>query len=145
MRIRAVDGTIAPPGAFLPAAERFGLMPQLDRRVVEKALELLLRGPDVSLFVTLSGGSFSDEALLDRIGVAVTDFGIGPGRLTFEITETTAVSDLLRVQRGIRRIRQLGCCVAIDDFGTGFSSFGYLRALPVAPLVSLLRHGSCSM
>ncbi len=104
-------------------------MPQLDRRVVEKARKRLLRRPDVNL----SGGSFADEGLLFWIGAAVTDFGIGPGRLTFEITETTAVSDLLRVQRGIWRLRQLGCGFAIDDFGTGFSSFGYLRALPVAP------------
>ncbi|MBZ0114185.1 MAG: bifunctional diguanylate cyclase/phosphodiesterase [Thermoanaerobaculia bacterium] len=131
VRITSPDGVLVPPGDFLPAAERFGLMPQVDRRVVEKSLELLARRPDVNLFVNLAGGSLTDESLLDWLSTAIAVCELAPGRLTFEITETTALSDLGRVQRAIRKLKQLGCCFAIDDFGTGFASFGYLRSLPV--------------
>jgi diguanylate cyclase (GGDEF)-like protein/PAS domain S-box-containing protein len=131
VRITSPDGALVPPGDFLPAAERFGLMPQVDRRVVEKSLELLARRPDVNLFVNLAGGSLTDESLLDWLCTAIAARALAPGRLTFEITETTALSDLARVQRAIRQLKQLGCCFAIDDFGTGFASFGYLRSLPV--------------
>jgi diguanylate cyclase (GGDEF)-like protein/PAS domain S-box-containing protein len=131
VRLLAKDGEIVLPGAFLSAATRFGLMPRIDQQVVEKSLEVLQRRPDVNLFVNLSGESLTDEAFLAWIETAIAGCGLAPGRLTFEITETTAVSDLLRVKRGIRSLRGLGCGFAIDDFGTGFSSFGYLRALPV--------------
>ncbi len=131
VRMQEEDGAIVPPGVFLPAAERFGLMPQLDRRVVEKSFELLARRPDVNLFVNLAAASLTDEALLGWIETRVAGLGLAPGRVTFEITETTAVSDLVHVQRWIRRLKELGCGFAIDDFGTGFSSFGYLRSLPV--------------
>ncbi len=131
VRLLTEDGEIVLPGAFLSAAERFSLMPKLDQQVVEKSLEVLLRRPDVNLFVNLSGESFTNEAFLAWIETTIAGYGLAPGRLTFEITETTAVSDLLRVKRGIQCLRRLGCAFAIDDFGTGFSSFGYLRALPV--------------
>ncbi len=131
--VRLIDeaGTIVAPGAFLPAAERFGLMPALDRWVVSKAIELLRARPERRLFVNLSGTSLGDQALLSEIEALVGASGLSAGALTFEITETAAIADIAGLQRWARRLKEAGCGFALDDFGTGFSSFAYLQSLPV--------------
>ncbi len=130
VRMQDADGGLIQPGAFIPAAERFGLMPQVDRWVLEKSLHLLQADPDLRLFVNLSGASLGDDSLLDLIEKQIRASGVAPGRLAFEITETAAVTDLLRAQQWMGRLCELGCHFALDDFGMGFSSFSYLRALP---------------
>src|SRR5262249_20870545 len=122
LRLRGASGEVIPPGAFLPAAERFGLMPQIDRWVVDHALPLLARQPSLHLFVTLSGASLGHEELLGHVeqrtrGVAGLD-----ARLTLEITETAAVTDLLQAQHWMKKLLEAGCRFALDDFGIGFSS-----------------------
>jgi len=131
--VRLVDesGGLVAPGAFLPAAERFGLMPALDRWVTSRSIELLAASPGRQLFVNLSGTSLGDRALLSEIEGLVAKSGLPTGALTFEITETAAIADVPGLQRWARRLKELGCGFALDDFGTGFSSFAYLRALPV--------------
>jgi diguanylate cyclase (GGDEF)-like protein/PAS domain S-box-containing protein len=131
VRMAGEAGELVPPGVFLPVAERFGLMPIVDRWVVGHALEKLASSPECNLFVNVSGASLGDEGLLAWIERSIVDRGVAPGRLTFEITETATVSDLASVTRWIRRLKELGCQFALDDFGTGFSSFSYLRTLPV--------------
>lgn len=130
LRMRDEEGKLLPPAAFLPAAERFGLMPDLDRFVVERVIATLSARPDLRLFVNLSGWSLADEGLLAEIEGMVRSAGIRPGHLVFEITETAAVHDLSLAQRWMRGLRDVGCRFALDDFGTGFSSFSYLQALP---------------
>ena len=132
VRMSGDDDEVVPPGAFLPVAERFGLMPLVDCWVVEHALEMLSSTPGCNLFINISGASLGDEGLLSWIERTIVDREVAPGRLTFEITETATVSDLAWVTRWIRRLKELGCQFALDDFGMGFSSFSYLRALPVA-------------
>lgn len=131
--VRLVDdsGGLIPPGSFLPAAERFGLVSALDRWVVENAVELLASGKVHRLFVNLSGSSLGSAALLSEIEALVVRAGLPPGALTFEITETAAIADVTGLQRWARRLKELGCSFALDDFGTGFSSFAYLQNLPV--------------
>lgn len=131
--VRLVDdsGGLIAPGAFLPAAERFGLMTALDRWVVTHAITLLLATPGRRLFVNLSGTSLGDRGLLSEIEALVAQSGLPPGALTFEITETAAIADITGLQHWARRLKELGCGFALDDFGTGFSSFAYLQALPV--------------
>ena len=131
VRMTGDTGELVLPGVFLPVAERFGLMPLVDCWVVEHAMEKLATSPDCHLFVNISGASLGDEGLLSWIERSVLDREVAPGRLTFEITETATIADLARVTRWIRRLKELGCQFALDDFGTGFSSFSYLRALPV--------------
>ncbi len=131
--VRLVDesGALIPPGAFLTAAERFGLMPALDRWVVTRSIGLLSASPGRCLFVNLSGTSLGDRTLLAEIEALVVASALPPGALTFEITETAAIADIAGLQRWARRLKELGCSFALDDFGTGFSSFAYLQALPV--------------
>ena len=131
--VRLVDdsGGLVSPGAFLAAAEKFGLMPALDRWVVSKAVRILESSPGRRLFVNLSGTSLGDRALLSELEALVARSGLSPGALTFEITETAAIADLPGLQRWAARLKELGCGSALDDFGTGFSSFSYLQALPV--------------
>jgi EAL domain-containing protein (putative c-di-GMP-specific phosphodiesterase class I) len=131
--VRLVDetGGLVAPGAFLAAAERFGLMTALDRWVVTRSVELLAKTPGRHLFVNLSGTSLGDRALLSEIEALVSRSALPPGALTFEITETAAIADIPGLQRWARRLKELGCGFALDDFGTGFSSFAYLQALPV--------------
>lgn len=130
--VRMVDqgGEIIGPGQFLPIAERFGLMSQVDRWVVGQVLDLLEARPDLRLFVNLSGASLGDELLLSHIEERVRQSRLGSGRLTFEITETAAVTDVHRAQQWMRRLTAVGCRFALDDFGVGFSSFWYLKMLP---------------
>ncbi len=131
--VRLVDesGGLIAPGAFLPAAERFGLVTALDRWVVTHVVALLSASPGRRLFVNLSGTSLGDRGLLSEIEALVSHSGLPPGALTFEITETAAIADITGLQHWARRLKELGCGFALDDFGTGFSSFAYLQALPV--------------
>jgi diguanylate cyclase (GGDEF)-like protein/PAS domain S-box-containing protein len=131
LRLHDENGEIILPSRFIPVAERFGLMPQIDRWVVQSSLVALHKFPDLQPFINLSGLSLGDEVLLEVIEEKIRESGIDPTRIGFEITETAAVKDLTRAERWIHRLKKLGCRFALDDFGIGFSSFAYLRLLPV--------------
>jgi len=131
IRMCGDNGELILPGAFISAAERFGLMPPIDRWVLRSVIETLQLHPGIQLFMNLSGRSLVDEGLLEFIEQAVRESGVAPDRLGFEITETAAVQDLVRAERWIRELKALGCHFALDDFGVGFTSFAYLRSLPV--------------
>ena len=136
LRLRAPDGHLISPMKFIPAAERYGLMPRLDRWVIERTLAELgaLRGdghPMPRLVVNLSATSLEDGGLLDFISSALRKHQVPPHRLSFELTETTAVTQMAAVSRLLNDLRSLGCSIGLDDFGSGMSSFGYLRRLPV--------------
>jgi len=130
IRLRDDGGGLVGPGAFLPAAEQFGLLPQLDTWVVDEVLDVLGKRDDVEIFVNLSGASLGEEGHLLSIEERIRESGIGTGRLAFEVTETTAVRDMIAAREWMRRLRDLGCRFALDDFGIGFSSFSYLQSLP---------------
>jgi diguanylate cyclase (GGDEF)-like protein len=136
LRLRDEDGRVVAPGAFLPAAERYGLVPQLDRWVIAEAiahfdqLHASGRAPG-RCSLNLSAASLEDEGLADYVLDLIQRHGVPPSRLCFEITETEAVRNLSRAVRFIERLRGFGCLVALDDFGAGMSSFGYLKNLPV--------------
>jgi diguanylate cyclase (GGDEF)-like protein/PAS domain S-box-containing protein len=133
--LRLVDGDDGPvaPGAFLPVAERYDLMRQIDRHVVRRAIEFAAeRGGEgaPAIAVNVSGRTVGDARLLQRIEADVRRTGVDPRRLVFEITETAAVADIERARHFAERLRELGCRVALDDFGSGFGSFYYLKHLP---------------
>jgi len=135
--LRIEDGreTVA-PGRFLGAAERYHLMPDIDRWVVRRGLELiplLLRREKIrqSFTFNLSGQSLSQEETLDFLLRAIRQSSVDPGVLCFEITETAAISNISAAKHLIAELRNIGCCIALDDFGSGLSSFRYLQELPV--------------
>lgn len=129
--LKGEDNSLISPMAFIPTAERFGLMPQIDRWVVGAALGVLKQNPGLNLFMNISGMSLSEESLLQYIEEMISQSGIEPCRIGFEITETAAVKDMMLARRWIERLKSAGCRFALDDFGIGFSSFSYLRMLPV--------------
>jgi len=136
LRLRDEDGRVVAPGAFLPAAERYGLVPQLDRWVIAEAISHFDRlhasgGVPGRCSLNLSAATLEDEGLADYVLGLIQRHGVAPSRLCFEITETEAVRNLPRAVRFIERLRGFGCLVALDDFGAGMSSFGYLKNLPV--------------
>ncbi len=140
IRMKGEDGELISPRTFIPVAEQFGLMPQIDRWVVGASLDALRQHPGLNLFVNISGISLSEESLLEYIKEKITQGGMEPSRMGFEITETAAVKDMLLARHWIERLKILGCRFALDDFGTGFSSFSYLRMLPVDYLKIWLIH-----
>jgi diguanylate cyclase (GGDEF)-like protein/PAS domain S-box-containing protein len=135
LRLRDEDGRPVPPGAFIPAAERFGLMPQLDRWVVATALEnfdqLHPSGKVALCAINLSGPTVDDDDFAGFVLDALKRHRVPPHKVCFEITETAAVGNMARVLRFMKRLREVGCRFALDDFGAGMSSFGYLKNLPV--------------
>ena len=136
IRLRDDDGSIIPPGAFLPAAERFHLAIRIDRWVVKHVLDLLqTRARDLShvhsLSVNLSGQSLGDPSFQQYLINHLTTPGLAVNKLCFEITETAAITKLGEASHFVEQIRRLGVRLALDDFGSGSSSFGYLKALAV--------------
>lgn len=117
------------PSTFLPAAERFHLMPEIDRQVITKALPHLAANNSLHLTINLSGQSFGDETLPDFIENSFRTSGLEPGRVIFEITETAVISNLRSAQVMMYRLRAAGFRFALDDFGAGFSSFSHLKDL----------------
>lgn len=131
LRMQGAKGEVIAPGAFIPAAERFGFMSQIDYWVIQAAVSCLAAHPELHLAVNLSGKSLSDPALKDFISLNLSQQSVEPNRLSFEITETAAVVNFDQARVFIQGLKNLGCKFALDDFGVGFSSFAYLRELPV--------------
>jgi PAS domain S-box-containing protein len=123
------DGELTMPGDFLPAAERFGLAPEIDRWVVSKAAAMARHR---RVEVNLSGKSIGDPTLPGFIEVELAASGADPANVVFEITETAAAEDFDQARRLADRLTRVGCGFALDDFGTGFGSFTYLKHLPVS-------------
>ena len=159
LRLDGAAGEAMSPAVFLPVAERLGLMPAIDRWVVDRALAELAhrrqqaeqaeqaiasppataaappqmpdQTPIALCAINLSGTSVGDEGLLDYLRTAITRHGVPPHTLCFEITETAAIARMPNAVRLIRELKQQGCHFSLDDFGSGMSSFNYLRQLPV--------------
>jgi diguanylate cyclase (GGDEF)-like protein/PAS domain S-box-containing protein len=131
VRLLEENGDVIPPAAFLPTAERFGLIQDIDRLVVRRGLELARSGR--RLAINLSGRSIDDDKIIGMIEAAVAD-GVDPEQLTFEITETAAVRNLDHARRFSERLARIGCRLALDDFGTGLSSLSYLKHIPAQVL-----------
>jgi diguanylate cyclase (GGDEF)-like protein/PAS domain S-box-containing protein len=135
-RLLEPDGQLVSPGAFIPAAERYGLMPRIDQWVLKALLEQLARAPaaqreGIVYGVNLSGLTLNQEGMLAWLTGLLRDHAIAPSLLCFEITETTAISNLALAREFIVELKRLGCRFALDDFGSGMSSFNYLRNLSV--------------
>jgi len=124
-------GHLVAPGAFLPAAESYGLICEIDRMVVDRVLaRLARRGSEAVVAVNLSALSVSDEAMLGHLAERLRRHRVSPAQLILEITETASISDMTQAQRFCAGAKALGCAVALDDFGAGFGAFVYLKQLP---------------
>ena len=131
--VRMLDDNddVIPPSSFLPTAERMGLITEIDRLVLSKAVELAGRSQPIA--VNVSGASLSDPRLIADVRAAIAD-GLNPAWLDFEITETAAISNMDHARAFAEAVTGMGCGLGLDDFGTGFSSFSYLKELPVQHL-----------
>jgi diguanylate cyclase (GGDEF)-like protein/PAS domain S-box-containing protein len=132
VRLPDGDGGLVAPAVFLPLAERYDLVQEIDRWVACRAIDLVAEHAGLGLRVTvnLSGRTLGDATLLDAVERALERTGADPGRITFEVTETAAVSNLAVAREFAERLRSIGCRLALDDFGAGFGSFYYLKHLP---------------
>jgi EAL domain-containing protein (putative c-di-GMP-specific phosphodiesterase class I) len=126
-------GRLVAPASFLPAAERYGLVREIDRLVLATVASRLAEnrtkeGPTVA--INVSALSATDERMLTHVERALVRRGVDPSRLIVEVTETAAISDMTRASAFCAGVQALGCAVALDDFGSGFGSFQYLKHLP---------------
>jgi diguanylate cyclase (GGDEF)-like protein len=131
--VRMLDDNddVIPPSSFLPTAERLGMITEIDRLVLSKAIELAGRSQPIA--VNVSGASLSDPRLIADVRAAIAD-GLNPAWLDFEITETAAISNMEDARAFGVAVTEMGCGLGLDDFGTGFSSFSYLKELPIQHL-----------
>lgn len=136
LRMEGDEGRLVPPGAFLPAAERYNLSTKVDSWVVAKALEWLTSNPKhlaslAMCSINLSGHSLREDTFLEFVVRQFNKTKIPPEKICFEVTETAAIANLSSATRFIKALKELGCLFALDDFGSGLSSFAYLKNLPV--------------
>jgi len=137
LRLKDSEGNLVPPSDFIPSAERYNFMPAIDRWVIREVAEYIRRSteaglePGIIYCINISGASIADENLYDYLTGVFEQIGVDPRLLCFEITEGTAIENLSYAISFIKRLKQLGSTFALDDFGNGFSSFAYLKSLPV--------------
>jgi diguanylate cyclase (GGDEF)-like protein len=135
LRMQGDDGELVPPLAFLPAASRFGLMQEIDEWVIRNSLVALAgfreNDKDLRFTVNISGTIFEDQNLFNYIEKHLADNGLPPDCMILEITEQVAVRNLGGARRQVEMLSEFGCKFAIDDFGAGYSSYSYLKRLPV--------------
>jgi len=136
IRMIGEQGEVIPPGAFIPAAERYDLMPAIDRWVVEHLVECVSRQrcrmqPGQRLFVNLSGQSLCREESLQAMVALLSRHAVPDDLFCFEVTETAAITNLSSARHFMQTLKRFGCQFALDDFGSGLSSFGYLKNMPV--------------
>ncbi len=129
LRMRERDGTIVAPGSFLPVAEQYALVGEIDWWVIKSAAQIAAAGSSVQL--NISARSIGDIDVLDHIERSIEQAGADPARLVFEITETAILDDAAVARGFAERLRDLGCKLALDDFGTGYGGFTYLKQIPV--------------
>lgn len=136
VRMLGEQDEIIPPGAFLPAAERYNLIERIDTWVVEHAISLMNSHPALVeqvnfISINLSGQSLTNAQFMPMVIDLIAESNVDASKICFEITETAAISNLLAASTFIAALKDLGCRFALDDFGSGLSSFGYLKNLPV--------------
>jgi EAL domain-containing protein (putative c-di-GMP-specific phosphodiesterase class I) len=133
IRLKDEDNKFIPPSDFIPIAEKFGFISEIDKWVFKTVLNILKDNPQIKIFINLSAISLTDKSLLEfmeenlnLLQLNTTDF-----RLGIEITETAASKNFSISESWINKFKKMGCLIAIDDFGVGYTSFSYLRSLPV--------------
>lgn len=135
LRIKGEHDKILPPAQFIAAAERFKLMPDVDKEVLRKAFEWLSQHRDVlstiSLSINLSANSLGAEGMMEYIADQQQYYDVPSSCVCFEITETSAIQNRQKAMQMLQQLRKMGFALALDDFGSGFASYGYLRELPV--------------
>ncbi|MBX2837259.1 MAG: EAL domain-containing protein, partial [Gammaproteobacteria bacterium] len=135
LRIRSDNGELYSPAEFIPVAEKYNLMSEIDRWVVANVMDWIVAHQDQyelpRLLINLSGLSFIDEEFKAFVVDRLTRGDVDPRSLAFEITETAAVDNLNKARVFVDHIRELGSQFALDDFGSGFSTFAYLKQLPI--------------
>jgi len=131
LRMRRLDGSVLSASEFIPVAEQFGLSKLIDYRVLELVIELLRASPKLKLALNVSAGTATDPQWMEALeGFTGKDRSLTE-RLTVEITETAAISDVKAAVKFVTTLKELGCRVALDDFGAGYTSFRSLRQLGV--------------
>lgn len=134
VRMRDENGELLAPGAFIPAAERYGLMASIDRWMIRRVLRHLdaaiLAVPRLSVSINLSANSLDDPALISFLAAELEQSALPPHRLRFEITETSLINNITHAGRLVEELRAAGYAIMLDDFGAGLSSFAYLEQFP---------------
>jgi Amt family ammonium transporter len=135
MRDEYKPRTVLPPGAFIPTAERYQLMPKIDQWVIENAFQLISQLPEAKVWkscsINLSGQTLSEPDFLQWITPLFKKFRIKPQQICFEISESAATENFEIARRFISELSELGCKFALDDFGSGLSAFNYIKELNV--------------
>ncbi len=136
IRLRSEHGELILPNEFIPSAERYGIMSNIDRWVIRHSFEWLAtqEAGEIKIAINLSGASLGDTQLPQFIAQLFDETKVNRQQISFEITETTAIANITQALKLINDLKKLGCIFALDDFGSGLSSFSYLKIFPVSYL-----------
>ncbi|WP_245527983.1 EAL domain-containing protein [Ammonifex degensii] len=129
LRLKTKDGRLLLPHQFIPYAERYGLLPRLDRYVVARVVDYLVADPQSRVFVNLSSFTIGDRDFIAFVRQQLEEKRVAPSRLGLEISERSVVRDVHQAKEWLKELKRIGCPLALDDFGAGHSSFSWLVEL----------------